>query len=270
MPCRMIEWVWPPQTSIIAHGLGDRGVDVVEQPLRQVGVVELVEVLHCGALRSDACGCRGGLAGFLGRPRPRRRRTPPRAHPVRSKSSPASPGPTARRAAAGRTRRARSCTRRPAMSGTYSQADLLLARRRSRPGPSGCRPFVQISSTSPGTARHMALLLRPSITGVRSRRRELAEGEAAVVRRHQVVAQHREVRGRCRRSTHSRGEQRVEEHPAATGPPCRSRAGRAGRSATSTTRSATRAWKRAATTLGRRSAEHVVDDRARAPAPDRR
>ena len=46
MPCRMIEWVWPPQTSIIAHGRGHRGVDVVEQPPGQLGVAELVEVLH--------------------------------------------------------------------------------------------------------------------------------------------------------------------------------------------------------------------------------
>ncbi len=46
MPCRMIEWVCPPQTSMIAHGPGDGGVDVVEQPLGQLGVVELVDVPH--------------------------------------------------------------------------------------------------------------------------------------------------------------------------------------------------------------------------------
>ena len=32
MPLRMIVWVWPPQTSMSAHGPGDRRGDVVEQP----------------------------------------------------------------------------------------------------------------------------------------------------------------------------------------------------------------------------------------------
>jgi len=54
MPLRMIECVWPPQTSINAHGrvtvrlprAGDRAPDLVKQALGDLGITEFVEVLH--------------------------------------------------------------------------------------------------------------------------------------------------------------------------------------------------------------------------------
>ncbi len=66
-PWRMIECVWPPQTSIIAHGLGGDGVDLVEQRPGEVGVAELVEVLHG---RASFAGPAGRLAGFGGEREP--------------------------------------------------------------------------------------------------------------------------------------------------------------------------------------------------------
>ncbi len=46
MPLRMIEWVWPPQTSISAQRPRGGGVDPGEQPTGQRRVPELVEVPH--------------------------------------------------------------------------------------------------------------------------------------------------------------------------------------------------------------------------------
>ena len=42
MPCRMIEWVCPPQTSIIAQGRVTVRVDVIEQAPRQRRIAELL------------------------------------------------------------------------------------------------------------------------------------------------------------------------------------------------------------------------------------
>ena len=46
MPCRMIEWVCPPQTSMIAQRRRGGCVDLVDQLAGQVGVAEFVQVLH--------------------------------------------------------------------------------------------------------------------------------------------------------------------------------------------------------------------------------
>ena len=143
MPCRMIEWVWPPQTSIIAQGRVVAAWIWSSSLLGQVGVAELVEVFHCSA---PACRCRPARA----KPSPNSSSRMP--EPARS--WPASPAPTPRRAAGWRSRRGRRRTRRPPRRGCTAGRPPC-GRRRSRPPPSGCRRPRRCCRTRPGTARHM-------------------------------------------------------------------------------------------------------------------
>ena len=116
-----------------------------------------------------------------------RRRTPPRASPSCSKLRERLAARTARRAAGARTRRARSTYSPTCDVGDVLQADLLAHAAEVDLRPSACRPAPQISSTLPGTARHMA---SPPLASAVLRSAggeptdDLAEREAAVVGRH--------------------------------------------------------------------------------------
>ena len=149
MPCRMIEWVWPPQTSIIAQGCVDRRVDVVEQPLGQRRVLELVEVLHAASFRSSGRSGRVGGSPACSAARPQWSPNSASSSPICRKSS-------------------RVSLRRLLVEPLQGEADVddrvvadlrcrgrtpgtpPWSRRRSRPGPSACRPAPQISSTCAG------------------------------------------------------------------------------------------------------------------------
>ena len=151
MPCRMIECVWPPQTSMIAHG---RVVAawISSSSLRgQLGVAELVEVLHRAAPRRAVRGCRSC------------RRRPCRGTPACLAAS-ANPSPNSSSSTPSCSKFASVAVRRLLVEPLQRepdvhddvladldvrdvlQAHLLARRRRSRPRPSACRRVLETRS----------------------------------------------------------------------------------------------------------------------------
>ena len=264
MPCRMIEWVWPPQTSIIAHGWVVTAWIWSSSRLREVGVAELVEVLHASSLPA---------------------RLLPRAAPTRL--------PRGEREAVAellledaelsklRERLLRRLLVEPLDRETDVHDDVLAdlhvgdvlpgrppcARRRSRPGPSRCRHALDGQHPSRNCQAHgrsLSLLCRRawSCSSARRADQDLAEGDATVVRGQQPRPQHGEpaLRQQPRRRASSSTAFWNTPPPSATTsePGPLPRAG----SASSATSAATAAWKRAATSSDRGAAA-----RRRAPPP---
>ena len=182
-------------------------MDLVEQPAGQLGVAELVEVLHAPPPRRRRRPAGGGRT---------RRRTPPRGCPSVSKSaSVCSADSSSSRWIAKPTWTIDVVTDRGV--GDVLPGRRPCARRRSRPRPSACRRVPQMCTTRPGTARHML------VSSPRSRSRRQSAIDATIswpsarppsFGGTSSVAQHREASRPRSWPARRRQQQRVAEHTA--------------------------------------------------------